>query len=82
MAVAHAKAVVILDFENAASSGSWCFRPCKLQDVVGKAYLGSIYYAVSCFTYLYYFNLLFNIVEFVGHRGVEVDTHGVTDLNL
>lgn len=67
MAVAHAKAiVVILDFENAASSGSWCFRPCEFQGVVGKAYLGSIYYAVSCFTYSYYLNLLFNIVKFVG----------------
>lgn len=63
MGVAHAKAiVVILDFENAASSGSWCFRPCEFQGVVGKAYLDSTYNAVSCFTYSYYLNLLFNIV--------------------
>lgn len=67
MAVAHAKAiVVILNFESAASFGTWCCGPCKLQDAVGKAYLGSIYYAISCFTYSYYFNLLFNVVEIVG----------------
>lgn len=30
----------------------------------------------------HYFNLLFNVVEFVGPRGVEVHTHGVTDQNL
>lgn len=82
-AAAHAKAiVVILNFESAASFGTWCCGSCKLQDAVGKAYLGSIYYAISCVTYSCYFNLLFNVVEIVGPRGVELHTQGVTDQNL
>lgn len=52
LAVPHARAiVVVLDFENVASFRSCCFRSCKHKDVVGKAYLGGNYCAVSCLTY-------------------------------
>lgn len=45
---------------------------------MGKAYLGSNYYAQFPPSPIHYFHLLFNTVEFVGSRGVKVLTHGVT----
>jgi len=59
--VAHANAiVVVLDFENAVSFGSWCFGPCKLQDVVRKACLDKLLRAVSCFTYSIFSYVVYN----------------------
>lgn len=79
LAVVHAKAiVVILDSEKVESFGSWCFRPYKLQDVVGTACLGSNYCVQFPASPTHYFHLLFNSVEFVGPRGVKVHTHDVT----